>query len=183
MQLEQIRPLHELFSVLRLNNSTCQVKDASQFRCGVFILLSFIRENSRVRGNPEESADPMIICCVPNWGSRCDVDHMISVYVNVHKRLQEHVVFLFSDQTLAVSRQGGGFFYPPALQILPSFLCLTVREFLGFFITVEILIRRKEDIPSACFIRLREDLKWGKRGKKCNTVGWLALFPCFTTNT
>ncbi len=145
-----------------------------------FYCFHFIRENSRVRANPEESADPIIMCFVPNWGSRCDVDHMISVYVNVHKRLQERVVLLFSEARC--EQTGRRISHPPALQILPSFLCLTVREF--FYYCWNIDTHKKRIFPSACFIRLRQGLKWGKRsGKKCNTVGRLALFLCFTTNT
>lgn len=95
---------------------------------------------------------------VHNWGNRCDVDHMISICANVHKRLQERRCVSVLWSNTPCEQTGRNIPYPPALEILPSFLCLPVREF--FFITAEILIHQK-----------RGSFQWGgiwneERGRK-----------------
>lgn len=85
-------------------------------------------------------------------------------------------------RSLWTDREEDFFFYPPALQILPSFLCLPVREF--FLLLLKYWYAKKEDISKRMFYSTEGGFEMRKEGgKKCNTVGRLALFPCFTTNT
>lgn len=113
---------------------------------------------------------------VHNWGNRCDVDHMISICANAHKRLQERRCVSVLWSNTPCEQTGRNIPYPPALEILPSFLCLPVREF--FLLLLKYWYTKKEDrFNEGGFEMRKED------GKECNIAGPLALFPCFTTNT
>lgn len=95
---------------------------------------------------------------VHNWGNRCDVDHMISICANAHKRLQERRCVSVLWSNTPCEQTGRNIPYPPALEILPSFLCLPVREFFYYCWNI--------DTPKKRIVSMRGDLKWGKRTEK-----------------
>lgn len=114
---------------------------------------------------------------VHNWGNRCDVDHMISICANVHKRLQERrCVSVLWSNTPCEQTGRNIFFILQLSRYCPAFFVFLLERF--FLLLLKYWYAKKEDRFNEGGFEMRKE-----GGKECNIVGPLALFPCFTTNT
>lgn len=109
---------------------------------------------------------------VHNWGNRCDVDHMISICANAHKRLQERRCVSVLWSNTPCEQTGRNIFLSSSSRDIAQLSLSSCKRV--FFITAEILIRQKRGLFQ--WGRIWNEERGQKRMQYCRPACVIPMF-------